>query len=207
MPTPVPRYLPVEDLKAWMRNDIPTDDDDHIARAIVSAEQWLDNELGRRVQLATGTASVRVFVPNGTPLLPIDDCVSVASVTENGNVVLPAAYQLEPLNGRSVAGEPVPFNLIRKLYDLDWYEDDGRATITLVADWGWASIPHLVVESCKIVAKDLLTFRRPDVAFGLVAITESAGGISARQNPIVVKTIEQYGSSQGNTLVDFIGIA
>lgn len=199
----MPRYLEVEAFKSWARNEIPTNDDEWIEDAIVAAEQWLDNELGRRVEVASGTASARVFVPNGTPLLPIDDCVSVTSVTENGALVAPIAYQLEPLNGRGVAGEPLPFNMVRRLNDQDWYADYGRATISVVATWGWAAIPALVKESCKIVAKDILANRK--VTFGIVAATESAA-FSARQNPTVMKTIEQYGSPQGLTLIDFIGV-
>lgn len=200
----MPRYVTVEAQKAWMRNEIPTEDDEWVEGALEAAEQWIDNELGRRVALATGTPSSRVFTPNGTPVLTIDDCVSVTSITENGSLVAAAGYQLEPLNGRTVAGEPVPYNMVRRLYDIDWYADYGRATIAVVADWGWTTIPSLIVESCKIVAKDMFMMRQPDAVFGLVAVTEAAG-ISARTNPIVRKMIEQYGSPKGNTLVDFIG--
>jgi hypothetical protein len=196
------RYLQPEAFKAWTRNEIQTDDDEWIEDAIDAATQWLDNELGRRVELATGSATSRVFVPNGTPILPIDDCVSVASITENGSLVAAAAYQLEPLNGRTVAGESVPYSSVRRLYDIDWYADYGRATISISADWGWATIPALILESCKIVAKDILANRT--VTFGIVAATEQAA-FSARLNPTVAKTIEQYGSPQGLTIIDFIG--
>lgn len=199
----MPRYLQPEQFKGWTRNEIPTDDDEWIIDAIEAAEQWLDNELGRRVERATGTTSARLFVPNGTAILPIDDCVSVTSVTENGALVTPIAYQLEPINGRTVAGEQVPYSSIRRLNDLDWYADYGRATISIVADWGWASIPALIVESCKIVAKDILANRT--VTFGIAFATEQAA-FSARQNPTVIKTIEQYGSPQGVTLINFIGV-
>lgn len=196
------RYITLEEQKAWMRNDIPVDDDDWVSDALDAATQWLDNELGRRVELATGTSSARVFVPNGTPLLQIDDCVSVASVTENGMAVPASAYQLEPLNGRGVAGEPLPYNLVRRLSDATWYTDYGRATVSISADWGWASIPALIRESCKIVAKDIYANR--SVTFGIVAATEMAS-FAARSNVTVAKTVEQYGAPQGLTIIDFIG--
>lgn len=196
------RYITVEELKGWTRNEIPTDDDEWIEDALSAAEQWLDNECGRRFEVATGTPASRVFVPSGSPLLPIDDCVSVTSVTENGATVTSGAYQLEPLNGRGVAGEVIPYSSIRRLYDIDWCADHGRATVSISADWGWTTIPALVRESCKIIAKDLLGNRR--MQFGLVAVTD-VSGIAARAHPTVVKTVEQYGSLQGMTLVDFIG--
>lgn len=200
----MPRYVTVAEQKRWMRNEIAIDDDQWVEDALDAAEQWIDNECGRRFEVASGTPSARVFVPNGTPLLPIDDCVSVASITENGAALTAGAYQLEPLNGRGVSGEPVPFNTVRRLHDIDWFSDYGRATVSISADWGFVAIPALVRESCKIVAKDILGNR--DVNFGVIAVTDSMA-VSARMNPTVAKTIGQYGSPQGLTLVDLIGPA
>ena len=182
------RYLSVETLKAQTRDGV-TVDDNLKESAIQAAETWIDNELHRQMIKASDTPSARVFVPAGSDLLHIYDCTSVTSVTENG-VLLAAGtdYQLEPLNGLNDTGETVPYYRVLR-HGRCWYTDNGKATVSIVATWGWAEIPPQVVEACKIIAQDILANR--DTRFGLAGITEVAG-IRMRENPVVAKMIEHY---------------
>lgn len=195
------RYVTVTEFKDYCRNELPTADDAFLSDALDTAEAMLDNACGRRFEIAAGS-SARLFIPDGTSLLSIDDCTSVTSVTENGAVIPAANYQLEPLNNLSPAGATVPYDTVRRLSALPWYTDSGRATVSVVAAWGWAAIPAPIKQSCMILGKDIAANR--DVRFGLVTVSE-AGGVGTRENAIVRRAIEDYSSPRG-TLVDFIGV-
>jgi len=183
-----PRYLSVDALKAWMRDEV-TADDNIIEDAINAAEMMIDNALQRRMIVAT-SGSARVYAPTpGSDVLYIHDATTVTAVVEDGTtLVANTDYQREPLNNLSAAGEVWPFSRIQRLSG-SWYTDAGKSTITVTGTWGWAAIPFEVVESCKIVAQDMLEYR--NVRFGQVAITD-VGGVGSRENMVVKSMIAKY---------------
>lgn len=186
----MPRYLSVEQVKAYCRSEIPTDDDEFIEAACDAAEAALDHACQRRFQVASGS-SARVFVPHvSSSVLRIHDAVSVSSVVENGSTRDPSNYQLEPVNGLSSAGEARPFDQIRLLSGDHWYTDFGKATVTVTASWGWSAIPARIEQAALIVAKEIIT-NRDEVKLGLVGFSD-VGGVTARTNPIVRETINHY---------------
>ena len=192
------RYVSVETLKAYIRNEIPTDDDSFVEAAINAAEMIIDNATARQFVVASpSVSSARSYIPSGGNLLLIDDAAAIVSVVDNGATLLAATdYQAEPLNNLSDVSETVPYYLLRRLgyyYNrwYNWYGVPGAATITVTARWGWPAIPAMVQESCKIIAKDVLMQRNSDIGFGLVAVTD-AGGVGTRENWIVRKTVDAY---------------
>ena len=186
-----PRYLPVATLKEW-RRDETTASDVLIESAINATEMAIDNVLQRKMIVVTAGApgiSARVYVPDCSRYLYIDDCTEVTTVVENGtSLTVGTDYQLEPLNGLSPSGEPVPYFRLKR-HSRNWHADDGKATVSVTARWGWATIPPQVVESAKIIAADML--QNPDMRFGLVAISE-AGGVGTRENKTVNQMIADY---------------
>jgi hypothetical protein len=180
--------LTVEQVKAYCRNEIPTDDDEWIEAAADAAEATLDHACQRRFQVASGT-SARVFVPSDSEVVRIHDAVSITSVSNNGSTVSLADYQLEPLNGLSQEGEARPYEQIRLTSGL-WYIDQHRATITVTASWGWTAIPARIEQAALIIAKEIIV-NRDEVKLGLIGFSD-VGGVTARTNPIVRATIEQY---------------
>jgi len=189
-----PRYLPVATFKAWHKDETSIDDT-LVEQAINAAEMSIDSALKRRIALAGDTATARVYRPvtDATTLLRIDDAVDVTSVVEDGDtLVVTTDYQLEPLNGLAASGESRPYDMIRRVRKT-WAWDEDLATVTVTARWGWASIPPLVVEACKIVAADMLSNR--DMRNGLVAISE-AGGVGSRENRTVREMISRYSSNK-----------
>ena len=184
-----PRYLPVASFKTWYKTETSVDDT-LIEEAINAAETEIDKALKRRMVVASAS-STRSYVPRPRLAeLYIHDATAVTAVTENG-VTLTAGvdYQLEPLNGIDTAGEPWPYYIVRRLGPLHWWTDDDKATVTVTGTWGWPAIPPTVVESCKIVAADMLSNR--DMRNGLVAITES-GGVGSRENATVRRMVKDY---------------
>lgn len=187
----MPRYLTVEQVKAYCRSEIPTDDDEWIEAACDAAEMTLDRECGRQFVVASG-ASARVYAPTNYEVLTIHDAVSISSVVSGGATVAAADYQLEPLNGLTIYGESVPYTKIRLLSGSWWVgtANDKEATVSVTASWGWSAIPARIEQAALIIAKEIIT-NRDEVKLGLVGFSD-VGGVTARTNPIVRETIQHY---------------
>jgi hypothetical protein len=194
--------LTTAEYKLWARNEIPTADDDAIGDAILAAQQALFNAVGRKIVVA-GAASARVFAPGtgvtnarvrtgtGGTILWIDDCTSITSISENGVVLSPATYQLEPLNALSESGEALPYDRVRYLNGLTWYENYGQATVSITAAWGWPAIPPQAIEACKIATKAILDGR--DIRLGVLAAVDT-GAVTERQALVVRNFVSDYRS-------------
>jgi hypothetical protein len=185
------RYLDLSTFKQWWKTE-KVADDGLITEAINAAEMAIDNALMRRMQIAGATASPRVYRPSpGARVLFIDDATEITSISESGTTLTVNTDCLaEPLNGLSGAGEPWPFTQLRRLSG-GWYTNDALATITVTAKWGWPAIPPQVVESCKIIASDMLGNRF--MRQGLVDVTD-AGGVGSRENRTVRDMVAKYRS-------------
>ena len=186
-------WLTVEDQLAYCRNEIPTEDHQHVEEAVDAALSAMNTGCNRRFFVAADTATARVFRPNRERrILFIDDCAAVTSVTENGSVLTVSTdYALEPLNGLSVSGQYRPYSHIRRLGQC-WYTDDETATVAISAAWGWTAIPAGVVESWLILVRDITANR--DVKFGLAGVTDF-GGVRVRQASVIADLQAAYGST------------
>ena len=188
------RYLTVAELQAYVSTTVYSDATIY-EEAINAAEEIIDNACGRKFVVASASTA-RVYMPSCGAVLFIDDCTAIASVVANGATLTAGTdYQAEPLNNLSYGGETVPFFALRRLgyYCRRWdnyYGVPNLANITVTATWGWAAIPVMVKESCKIIARDVLS-QRDTTGFGLVAITE-AGGVGTRENWVVQKMVRDY---------------
>lgn len=194
-----PRYLPVATFKQWWKSEISADDT-LIEAAINAAETAIDNALKRRLIVASGTPSARLYRPDhsAAQILYIDDATSITSVVENGTTLTSGThYVAEPLNGIGSSGEAMPYYRLLR-YGSYWWHDGVKTTVTVTADWGWSAIPPEVVESCKIIASDMLSNR--DMRNGLVAITE-AGGVGSRENLTVRSMVRTYRHKRAAALV------
>lgn len=178
-----------EDIKSYLRNEKPTEDDGLYGEAIAAAIQTLNDACQRNFTVATGVQSARTFVPDcGSATVYIGDAVSVTSVVENSvTLTVGSHYQLEPVGTVSAAGLTTPYNTIRRL-DGWWYTNNRRGTVVVTANWGFAAIPDRIIEACKILAKDIIQNR--EVVFGMVDTAE--GSMSPRMNPTVRATITAY---------------
>jgi hypothetical protein len=183
------RYLTTEQIKAYCRNELPTEDDEFFEQAGNHAEQTLDRACQRRFFVAGTTATTRVYVPNSETRLRIHDAVEVTTILNNGTPVT-AGIQLMPLNGVTWAGEARPYEEIELTSGQWWYRDGKEATATVTARWGWASIPDSIQQAALIIAKEIIT-NRDEVKLGLVGFSD-VGGVVARTNPIVRGVIADY---------------
>lgn len=170
--------ITTEGLASFLRNEIETDDYPDLDNVRVSAESMAAKVTGRSWTLATGTPTLRRYAPRAQnqDLIRIHDCVSVTSVTNDGQTVPVwssslGGYQLEPINGLDWAGEVRPYESIRYIGSR-WKFDHYRATVAVIADWGWATLPSQVVRATYVIAKDMWEFRNAENTPGFDAFIE-----------------------------------
>jgi hypothetical protein len=183
------RFLDPATLSSYVRSEL-TVDLGFYEQAIEAAEDWLDSMCRRRIILAT-TSTARTFnaPTNPTRFLYVNDFTTVTSVVENGATLTAGTmYQAEPLNGLDDEGASVPYYRLVKPY-TSWYSTTNLASITVTAAWGWPAIPPMLIEACKIVAKDY--FLQRDVAHGVIGITE-VGGVGTRENRLVQDAVARF---------------
>ena len=183
------RYLTEEQIKAYNRSEIPTEDNEWYGFAGEYAEQFLDTSCQRRFVVASAS-SARVYVPNSCDRLRIHDCTTITSVSNNGTAVTPVDYQAYPLNNLTWAGETVPTEELVLHTGGSWYEYGAKATVTVTAAWGWLAIPDRIVQAALIVAKEIIV-NRDEVKLGIIGFSD-VGGVVARTNPIVRDVIRDY---------------
>ncbi|NBU34443.1 hypothetical protein EBS40_07515 [bacterium] len=169
----------------WARNELGSADDTAIQAALDAAHYAAYDYCGRSFEVA-GAASARSFVPLSWDVLVINDCTSITSVLNDGSTVAAGDYQAEPVGGRSVATATVPFTRLRLLTGR-WAVDEGRASVTVTAAWGWAVAPPAAVEAVKVLAKDILQQR--DTRNGVAGFGDF-GSIRVRQNPYVAMLLD-----------------
>jgi hypothetical protein len=183
----MPNYVQTDVLTEYIRGQV-TADDAVVESALNSAEAMVNDFCQRSFVVAT-TATARSYMPHrpGEYVLRIHDCTTVTSVTENGATVAASDYQTEPVT-KSWAGLTVPIEQLRRYWTC-WEYDQGFARISVTATWGWAATPDAVIESTKIIAKDILQQRNNNSG---VAGFGEYGAIRVRMNPIAIDLLQPY---------------
>lgn len=173
MPDP---YVNATALKTYLRNELGAVDDTFLGSVCTAATKAVNGACQRSFYVA-GASSPRAYVPSGTRVLRVHDCTSVTSVTVDGTVLVAGTnYQTEPLNNLSWSGETVPTEQLVRIDGSAWIESQpGKATVSVVAPWGWSATPEGVVEAARIVAAEVA--RQRDVRFGIVDVGDAAGAI------------------------------
>lgn len=171
-----------------------------IQAAIDAVELAINSECARKFVVA-GAGSARTYAPTHPTLLNIHDCTSVSAVNNDGTTVTAVSggigYQLEPFAPKW-SGETFPYSQIRLLGGATWATDNGRATVSVTATWGWATaIPAAITDATKIMAADLLEQR--DVRNGVIGFTELAV-VRMRANPSVMMLLAPYRTGRDSGL-------
>lgn len=189
------RYLTEATLKEYCHDEKITDMAVYTA-AILSAEEHIDDAhgKGRRFEV-TSTPVTRLRRPSAnSDMLWLPDFKTVTSITENGSLLVNGTdYVLEPFDQVDAHGHTVPYTRAVR-YGLTWYYDGPKPTVSVAGIPGWAAIPFLVVEACKVAAKAIIEGR--DLRFGLAGLAES-GGVSEREAKVVKDSIEAFGRKPG----------
>ena len=185
--------LSVATYRTW-KNNATAPVDAVIQAAIDSAEASINSWCGRQMVVAGATATARTYSPTHPFELAIHDCTTVTAVTNDGVAVTAgtSGYQLEPFTV-SWTGETFPYSTLRLLAGM-WVYDQGRATISVTATWGWLALPTAYTEATKILAADILD--SIDLRNGVVGFTDFAA-VRVRENGAVVKLLSPYKTFRG----------
>jgi hypothetical protein len=175
-------YVLLDDFKEYIRDQVSVDD--AISQAALSAAEVMVNDFCQRDFTVASSSSARSYTPGafGSQILRIHDCTAITSVVENGTTLSASAYQSEPLNQVSWSGLARPIEQLRRVGSY-WFHYDSRLTVVVTATWGWTATPSPVVESTKIIAKDILQQRNNNSG---VAGFGEFGAVRVRMNPIAL---------------------
>lgn len=187
--------LLVEEWRAWAKAD--TSPDALVIQAAIDAAEEAANEYcGREFVIAEAvTTSARLYAPRGDDILRIDDAVEVVSITVAGSLIAATEYQLEPVNGRTSSGQLVPYDQARLLGSC-WSTDYGKAHASVVARWGWTTLPARYFEAVRELTKDIVDMA--EIRNGVITFTDF-GALRVRENAHVasllskLRRVESYG--------------
>ena len=179
-------YVTLAQLKSWLKITDTTDDSE-LDDALASVSVEIENQTGRQFNNA-GVVSTRVFEPLAPTLVRFDDFHTTTGliVVVDGQTWSTDDYKLLPLNGLN-NGRPWVYNRLKPLCGR-WLPT-GRASVSITANWGWATVPKPIYEACLIASSE--TFALKDARFG-VAGWGAMGDIRVRENPMVLKKLKPY---------------
>lgn len=164
-------------------------DDSVIQAALDAADVAIAEDLGRAITLVASdaTPTTRHYVPSGTNVLRIHDCIAVTAVTTSGTVVSASAYQLEPVDALSWSGQARPYEQIRLLRSCwNLTGQHGEATVAVTGRFGWLAYPATLIDAAKILAKDIVSQR--EIRSG-VADFGQYGAVRVRDNAYVARLV------------------
>jgi len=190
-----------------------TVDDTILTSALIAACAGVNDVCGRQFNDA-GVTSARLFKPRSSDVCMVDDfstSVGLVIATDlDGDGVFEQTwtgtdFELEPLNGIRNGVPGWPYNQINAfsslyfpssagrrggLYASPWrYARRDRASVQVIARWGWAAIPEPVKQTVKITASEISKLK--DAPFG-VAGFDQYGAVRVRANPIAMWLLGPY---------------
>jgi len=160
-----------------------------VEAARLAAESAIDAYCQRTFNVPT-SATTRTFVPVDRYLLEVPDIASTSGIiiVSDGVTVSSGDYQLEHAPGKTgfvdFTGRAVPATLVRLLTGW-WTLDDGEATVSITARWGWPAVPPEVKVAAKLLTKDF--FQAGDLRFGFADVGEFGRRVAA--NSMVVQLL------------------
>lgn len=173
-------YVTLEDIKTRLGGATIDGGDPQLEARITSACRAIDVHCGQFFYDA-GSASARTFRPRSNTRLKVDPFSTttglvVKSDTSNDGTYATtwaaADYELDHYGDDSTN----PYDTIIAVgsYSFPMYYRRRRA-VQVTAQWGWATVPQLVVEAATILSVDL--WKRKDAPFGIATGTVDFGGL------------------------------
>lgn len=151
-----PNIITLAEYKAFM-GITDTNDDAQITALLGAASMAVRNYTGRSFIVATGPATPRTYLYDGSGILDTDDFTSVTSITTDAGILGgsypldPVQYQIMPENGSTyywILLYALPFYESPEMgftRNLDVYAREHNyyrtPTLTVTAVWGWNEVP------------------------------------------------------------------
>jgi len=160
-----------------LKSSLQIDDnilDDFLELAIEGASRQIDATCER--VFYQSNAETRLFTPRDSYVVEIDDLRSVTSIKTSSDADgafditwEPKDYQLEPLNSNA-GGVDFPATHVRAVDDYLWPIDGEEATVQIVGDWGFDSVPAQIRQATLILAARL--FERRNSPLGIAGFSD-----------------------------------
>ena len=189
-------YATLAELKSYA-NATKITHDALLADALDAASRGIELVCHRQFNDA-GSASARVYFPEDSGLVEVDDFHTVTGLVVKSDDGDDGAYEttwaatdfdLRPLNGIVSGQTGWPYNEIWAVGNRWFPRCARRASIEVTARWGWATVPKPVKQACLIIAEEL--YKLKDAPFG-VAGMDSYGTVRVRENPMAMKKLMPY---------------
>src|SRR6056297_3315080 len=159
-----------------LKSSLQIDDnilDDFLELAIEGASRQIDATCER--VFYQSNAETRLFTPRDSYVVEID-LRSVTSIKTSSDADgafditwEPKDYQLEPLNSNA-GGVDFPATHVRAVDDYLWPIDGEEATVQIVGDWGFDSVPAQIRQATLILAARL--FERRNSPLGIAGFSD-----------------------------------
>lgn len=194
-------YATSDQLKVYIgQATADSTDNSRITDALNSASRSIEKFCHRQFNTA-GSASARVYYPDGYCLTAVDDFSTttglVVKTDEDGDGTYETTwtvstdFQLEPLNGVVDGETGWPWWQLRTVgaKRFPCVYSDQVAPLQVTANWGWAAVPANVKQACLILASNY--FRLAGAPFG-VAGFDQFGPIRVKNMPQVAELLNPY---------------
>lgn len=174
-----------------------TQDDTLLQQALTAASRAVERFCHRQFNTSE-TAVARTYMPNSEDMVVVDDFhtldglvveVDEAKDGTYSTELAPSAYVSKPLGGISEGVMGWPWWRLHALGSQRFPVDGERPTIRVTAVWGWAAIPHPILEATLMLAEEM--YKLKDAPFGVAGFGEY-GDIRVRDNPKIKSTLLPY---------------
>jgi hypothetical protein len=193
-------YATLAEMKAYLSLTDTVAADSQITDALNSASREIERHCERQFNSA-GSVSARVFNPNTVGTVWVDDFSTVTGLIVETDadadgtfetIWTSADYELNPLNGIVDGQTGWPYYKIRAVGNslrFPVWCGPRKATVRVTANWGWATVPAPVKQSCMILAA--MSFQLKDAPLGVAGMGEF-GVIRVRNSRMAEDKLNDY---------------
>lgn len=198
-------YVSLATMKATLSITGESFADADVQAACTAASRAVDRGCSRFFYSDAAATVPRLYSPNDTILLAIDDLIQVSSVLidRDGDGVfeetwtLNTDFVLNPANNPT-DGRPYEWLKVRTFGSNQWLPSWVENSVQIIGKWGWVAVPPEIIDATTIYAHRLLR-RKREAPFGIVSVGvgEAAAMRIGQQDPDVAALIAPYVKGQG----------
>ncbi len=185
-------YATLDDLQAWLGDQLPASQNAQAETAIETASRWIDRYCGRHFWTVTET---RTFPITDRRCLDLGcDIVTLTSLAVDGTVWSPTVYELVHSGGRYFSFmEDRPYRTVELInaFFSPYYTVGRRDRVSITGTWGWPAVPTSVGQACVIEAGAILNRK------------QSIGGVSGGNEFGVVRVSSQVDPTVAQLLAPY----
>lgn len=193
-------YATLAQLKDYLGGITDTTDDAKMTAMLAAASSEIEQWCNRQFNLSA-TATTRLFEPMSFKVCRVHDFATTTGLvvqTDPGGVanfsqtLNSSQYELYPANAMTEGGVPWVYTEMHAVGGL-WFprvQYRRRQTVQVTAQWGWASVPSPIYQSCLIIAAQM--YKMKDAPWGTSGMTETGTTTHLQSIPKVKELLHRY---------------